>query len=180
MSKRVTVLSNFENFSRMVFRSENDGRKLGREPYVGFFCNQVSEVKANGARLVINLPPRHLKTTIGSVALSAWLLALNPAEKILIVTYSAQLATEIGYRIRQIIRSSWYREHFETRLAPDRTAVTDFGTTAGGGVYASSVDGSFIGRGATVIIFDDPLDMDDANNDEKRDKVNQRFVRASN
>jgi predicted phage terminase large subunit-like protein len=178
MSKTETILSNFENFVRMVFRGENDGRELGREPYIGYLCHKISEVKANGARLVINLPPRHLKTTIGSVGLSAWLLGLNPAEKILIVTYSAQLATEIGYRIRQVIRSGWYREHFATRLAPDRTSVTDFGTTAGGGVYAASIDGSFIGRGATVIIFDDPLDMDDASNDEKRDKVNRRFDTA--
>jgi predicted phage terminase large subunit-like protein len=177
-ANRSTVLADLENFVRMVFRGENDGKDLGREPYIRYLCDRISEAKNDGARLVINLPPRHLKTSIGSVALSAWLLGLDPAEKILIVTYSAQLATEIGYRIREVLRSRWYREHFPARLAPDRAAVTDFGTTAGGGVYSASVDGSFIGRGASVIIFDDPLDMDDASNDDKRDKVNQRFATA--
>jgi predicted phage terminase large subunit-like protein len=172
------VLHDFNKFSRMVFRSENDGNKLGHDPYIDYLCDRISEVRKEGARYVINLPPRHLKTTIGSIALSAWLLGLNPAEKILVVTYSAQLASDIGFRIREILRSRWYREYFPTQLAPDRSAVTDFGTTAGGGVYAASVDGSFIGRGATLIIFDDPLDMDDAHNEDKREKVNQRFATA--
>jgi predicted phage terminase large subunit-like protein len=171
-------LRKFELFVRMVFRHENDGRELGDEPYVGFICDRVQKASEEGARFVINMPPRHLKTTIGTVSLSAWLLGLNPAEKIQIFTYSAQLADDIGYRIREVLRSRWYNTHFQTRLTNDRASVTDFATTAGGGVYAASANGSFIGRGATVIIFDDPLDMDDAGNLEKREKINARFDSA--
>jgi len=172
-------LRNLESIVRMVFREENEERELGREPYIGYTCWRLEKAKESGARIVINQPPRHLKSTAGTVALSAWLLGLNPAEKILIVTYSAQLANELGYRIRAALRSSWFaRLYPQSRLTSDRASVTDFATTAGGGVYLASVDGSFIGRGATVIIFDDPLDMDDANNSEKRDKVNQRFDTA--
>ncbi len=171
-------LRNFELFVRMVFRHENDGRELGDEPYVGFICDRVQKASEEGARSVINMPPRHLKTSIGTVSLSSWLLGLNPSEKIQIFTYSSQLAVDIGFRIRAVLRSSWFKRHFLTRLTSDRASVTDFATTAGGGVYAASASGSFIGRGATVIIFDDPLDMDDAGNLEKREKINQRFDSA--
>ncbi len=178
MNETTSPLRNFEFFVRMVFRHENDGKELGDEPYIGFICDRVQKVSEEGARLVINMPPRHLKTSIGTVSVSAWLLGLNPAEKIQIFTYSAQLADEIGYRIREVLRSTWFKRHFQTRLTSDRASVTDFATTAGGGVYAASASGSFIGRGATVIIFDDPLDMDDAGNLEKREKINQRFDSA--
>lgn len=171
-------LRDFESFVRMVFRQENDGEKLGDEPYIQYICQRIAKVRDGGARLVINMPPRHLKTTIGTVALAAWLLALNPAEKIIVVTYSGQLANDIGYRTREIMRAAWYQRHFSTRLAGDRASVTDFATTTGGGVYATSVDGSFIGRGATVVIFDDPHDMDDANDPEKLAKVVERFGSA--
>jgi predicted phage terminase large subunit-like protein len=156
----------------------NDGQELGHEPYIPFVCHRIKAAENEGARIVVNMPPRHLKTSVGTVFLSAWLLGKNPAEKIIIVTYSAQLANDISYRVREVLRSGWYKRHFPTRLARDRASVTDFATTAGGGVYATSVDGSFIGRGATIIIFDDPLDMDDAGNIEKREKVNQRFDTA--
>jgi predicted phage terminase large subunit-like protein len=168
-----------ESVARCVFRAENDGRELGNEPYIPYSCWRLEKAKDNGARIVNNQPPRHGKSTAGTVGLSVWLLGQNPAEQILIVTYSAQLAADLGYRIRQAMRSNWFRFLFPLcRLASDRSSVTDFATTAGGGVFLVSVDGSFIGRGATVIIFDDPLDMDDAGNAEKRDKVNERFDTA--
>ena len=168
-----------ESVVRLVFRGENAGRELGNEPYITYSCKRLEKAKDNGARIVNNQPPRHMKSTAGTVGLSVWLLGLNPAEKILIVTYSAQLVADLGYRIREALRSNWFRLLYpQTRLTSDRTSVNDFATTAGGGVYLASVDGSFIGRGATVIIFDDPLDMDDAGNPEKRHKVNERFDTA--
>ncbi len=114
---------------------------------------------------MLNTAPRHLKTLLGAVFLAAWLLALDPTEKIIIVTYAEQLSSYIGYLVRKVMQASWYIRYFPlTRLAEDRTRVTDFATTAGGGVFAASVEGSITGRGATIIIFDDPLNIDDAVN----------------
>ena len=172
------LIGDFESFVRMAFRDENDGEELGNEPYLTYVCCWLAEATNDGARFVLNMPPRHLKTFLGSVCLSAWLLARNPAEKIIIVTYGEQLARDIAYRVRKILQSSWYKKFFSTRLADDRTRVDDFATTAGGGVYAVSVEGSIIGRGATIIIFDDPLNMDDAGNLDQIENVNQRFHTA--
>jgi predicted phage terminase large subunit-like protein len=169
------LLGNFESFVRMAYRYLNDGRELGNEPYITYVCRRLAKAKGNGARIVLNMPPRHLKTLLGSVFLTAGLLAWNAAEKIIIVAYSEQLALNTAYLLRKVLQSPWYRRYFPTRLAGDRTRVSDFATTAGGGVYAVSAEGSITGRGATIIIFDDPLNIDDSSNLDQIEKVNERF-----
>ncbi len=169
------LLRNFEAFARMAFRYLHDGQELGNEPYLTFVCRRLAKAKEPGARIVLNMPPRHLKTLLGSVFLAAWLLASSPAEKIMIITYSEALAVNIAYLLRKILQSAWYCRYFRTRLSDDRTRVADFTTTAGGGVYAVSAEGSITGRGASVIIFDDPLNIDDASNLKQIEKINQRF-----
>ena len=82
-----------------MHRDRNDGRELGDEPYIAYACRRIAEAEDDGARCAVTMPPRHLKTFIGSVCLSAArLLTRNPAEKIIIVTYSEQLARDISYR----------------------------------------------------------------------------------
>jgi len=169
------LLGSFEVFSRMCFRYLHNGRELGSDPYLSYVCRQLTKARNPGARIVMNMPPRHLKTLLGTVFLAAWLLAWNPAEKIIIVAYSEQLATDVAYALRRILQSPWYKRYFPVRIAADRTRVTDFATTAGGGVFAVSVDGSVTGRGATIIIFDDPLKIADAGNLAQIEKVNRLF-----
>jgi hypothetical protein len=168
------LLHDYELFSRMCFRYLH-GRELGNDPYLRYVCRRLEKARNNGARSVINLPPRHLKTLLGTVFLAAWLLAWDPAEKIIIVAYSEQLATAIAYDLRRILQSPWFRRYFQVRIADDRSRVADFATTAGGGVLAVSIDGSVTGRGATIIIFDDPLKIADAGNLAQIAKVNRLF-----
>jgi hypothetical protein len=133
---------NFEFFVIKVFRDLHDEEKLGRQPYIEYLCRQLEDV-ANGEtrRLVVNLPPRHLKTFLG-ICLAAWILGRKPSTKILVVTYADQLAQHISYNIRQILQLPWYKAVFKTRIADDRAKVNDFATTQGGGVYAASAGGS--------------------------------------
>ena len=176
MTNNGTVLLNsFELFARMCFRFLHNGRELGSDPYLRYLCRQLEKARNNGARIVINLPPRHLKTLLGTVFLAAWLLAWNPAEKIMIVAYSEQLATAIAYDLRRILRSPWFMRYFQVQIAEDRSRVADFATTAGGGIFAVSIDGSVTGRGATIIIFDDPMKIAEAGNLAQIEKVNRLF-----
>ncbi len=169
------LLRFFELFARLAFRHLHNGRELGHEPYVTYICGRLATAKNPGARIVINLPPRHLKTELAAVLLPAWLLARNPVEKIIILTYSEQLAADIAYKLRKILQSPWFTRYFPTRLAKDRTRASDFVTTAGGAVFSTSVDGSVTGRGASIIIFDDPLKIADAGNLTQIEKVNHLF-----
>jgi predicted phage terminase large subunit-like protein len=169
------LLRRFESFARMSFRHLHDGRELGDDPYIAYVCGRLALVRTPGARIVLNMPPRHLKTYLAPVFLAAWLLAWDPAERIIVVTYSEQLALHIAYQIRKLLQSRWYMAYFATRIADDRTRVADFATTAGGGVYAVSAGGSITGRGASTIVFDDPVPIDEAGNLDQIEKVNERF-----
>src|SRR5882724_8687242 len=108
-------------------------------------------------RLIINLPPRHLKSLIASIALPAWCLGHDPSAQILCVSYAQDLADKLARDCRSIMMSPWYRRMFRTRLAAHRQAVQEFVTTAQGYRLATSNGGVLTGRGADIILIDDPL-----------------------
>src|ERR1700730_18835033 len=83
-------------------------------------------------RLIINLPPRHLKSLIASIAPPAWCLGHDPSAQILCVSYAQDLADKLARDCRSIMMSPWYRRMFPTRLAPHRHAVQEFITTRQG------------------------------------------------
>jgi predicted phage terminase large subunit-like protein len=142
-----------------------DGTKLDDDQYLEYLAAELIEfIDGKTRRLLINLPPRHLKTLLSAVCLSAWKFGHQPSSKIMIVTYSEQLAANIARGVRGILQSDWFKEVFRTRVAKDHSAVMDFATTAGGALYAVSLGGSITGRGADVIIVDDPHDIKDAGN----------------
>jgi predicted phage terminase large subunit-like protein len=170
------IRKDFASFVRKAFYNDHDGKMLGSEPYIDYLCFELDRVAEGEAkRLVINLPPRHLKTFLAAIYLPAWVLAQDPAARIMVITYSDQLAEYITYKIRRVLQSPWFTKVFKTRVAEDRSKVSDFATTQGGGVFATSVGGGLAGRGADMIIFDDPLDLKDAGNAKQIELVNQRF-----
>jgi hypothetical protein len=95
-------------------------------------------------RLIINLPPRHLKSHLASVAFPAWCLGHDPGMQILRVSYAQDLADKLSRDCRRILASDWYRQVFATRLSAQRQAASEFDTTAQG------------------IIIDDPLKPEEA------------------
>ena len=108
-------------------------------------------------RLIVSVPPRHLKSHLASVAFPAWCLGHDPSMQILRVSYAQDLADKLSRDCRRIVASDWYRRLFPTRLAPRHQAVPEFETTAQGCRVATSVGGVLTGRGADIIIIDDPL-----------------------
>lgn len=157
--------NDFPSFHRRAFREINPTRKLDNARYLDvmhFAANKFA--KCAGTRMIINIPPRHLKTNTFSVCLAAWMLAKYPGLKIMIVTSSEKLAKDIARDIRKIMRSRWFLESFSTRLQEGHEAVLDFGTTAGGGVYAVTAGGAITGSGGDIIIVDDFHHIDDAEN----------------
>jgi hypothetical protein len=80
-------------------------------------------------RLIINLPPRHLKSLLASIAFPAWSLGHDPSAQILCVSYAQDLADKLARDCRSIMMSGWYQRIFPTRLAPHRQAVQEFITT---------------------------------------------------
>lgn len=127
-------------------------------------------------RLIINLPPRHLKSLFASVALPAFWLGRKPSTRIVCVSFAQDLANDFARDCRQVMGSEWYREVFPmTRLSTRRDATEDFGTRQGGRRLALGVGGALTGRGGEVIILDDPLKPSEAASDTQRAGVNDWF-----
>jgi len=125
-------------------------------------------------RLIVNLPPRNLKSHCVSISFPAWLLGHNPAEQIICASYGQDLADKLGRDTRTLMNSAMYQAIFPTRLG-ERQSVHDFFTTEMGGRLATSVGGALTGRGANFIILDDPLKPDEAVSGTLRQKANDWY-----
>ena len=170
------IKRNFESFARKCFATLHPGELLGHQEYVSYLCGELEKVYAGDTkRLIINLPPRHLKSFLCSVCLAAWWLAHRPAAHIMLVTYSEALARDLCRRIKKIVESDWYQRLFATRIADDHSRISEFSTKQGGGLYAVSFNGSITGHGADLLIFDDPLNISDAANQRQLQRVNDEF-----
>jgi len=118
-------------------------------------------------RLVITLPPRHLKSVIVSTCWPAWLLGLNPALRIIATSYGQDLAEKLARDCLRIMDSTFYRAAFPN-LALIRRSNADFETSEGGGRLSTSLNGPLTGRGADLILIDDPLKAADVMSDTAR------------
>lgn len=145
--------------------------------HIDLIASKLKEV-AEGKikRLIINIPPRNLKSICASVAFPAWLLGHYPHQKIICASYASDLAVKLATDCRQVMQSPWYQEVFpNTKLAVSRVSASDFNTTKNGGRMAVSTGGGITGRGADILIIDDPLKPDDAPSDVIRKNVNEWF-----
>jgi predicted phage terminase large subunit-like protein len=144
--------------------------------HLELLATKLESVRAGRCkRLIINLPPRHLKSHITSTAFPAWLLGHEPAKRILVVTYGHNLSDNFARSCRSLMQSAFYRSLFTTRLSEGREALSDYETDQGGYRLSTSVGGALTGRGADIIIVDDPLKADDALSDTRRSAVNAWF-----
>ncbi|MFO1148085.1 MAG: phage terminase large subunit [Alsobacter sp.] len=158
-------------FTARVFQTVNPGTPFIDSWHIDAIVHQLERVRRGETRrLIINQPPRSLKSLTISVAYAAFLLGHDPGLKIWVVSYSEQLAGELARQFRAVVTSQWYRRIFpETRAAKDTTH--EFVTTKGGGRLALSMGGSITGRGADLIILDDPMNADQATSKAARESV---------
>jgi len=122
--------------------------------------NDLAEKKIN--RLIINMPPRHTKSEFASYLLPAWMVGKNPKLKIIQATHTGELAVRFGRKAKNLIDSEEYGKIFETRLQEDSQAAGRWETAQGGEYFAAGVGGAITGRGADLLIIDDPHSEQDA------------------
>lgn len=125
-------------------------------------------------RLIINVPPRSLKSICASVAFPAWALGRDPSRRIICASYSNDLSAKLARDTRTVMESAWYKRLFpKTRL--ESAAQFDLRTTAKGMRYATSVEGTLTGMGGDILIVDDPLKPQDALSQPRRQAVNEWY-----
>jgi len=117
--------------------------------------------RGENRRLIVTMPPRHLKSTAASIAWVAWMLGHNPALRFITVSYGGELAEKQGRDTLKILADPMVCRAFPLLRLTRRSAV-DFETTLGGGRLSTSLGGVLTGRGADFIIIDDPTKSKDA------------------
>ena len=122
--------------------------------------NDLANKKIN--RLIINMPPRHTKSEFASYLLPAWMVGRNPKLKIIQATHTGELAVRFGRKAKTLIDSEDYSKIFETSLREDSQAAGRWETAQGGEYFAAGVGGAITGRGADLLIIDDPHSEQDA------------------
>ena len=139
---------------------------------------QKFEDIANGKlkRLIINMPPRHTKSEFGSYMLPAWFLGRDPTKKIIQCSNTAELAVGFGRKVRNLVGSEQYAKIFpNVNLRSDSKAAGRWSTNANGEYFAIGVGGTVTGKGADLLIIDDPHSEQEAaiasTNPEVYDKV---------
>jgi len=134
------IRSDFGAFVRHAFRMVH-GEKLGTQPYVDHLCHMITQlIDGEIDRLLINLPPQHLKSFVGTICLAAYLLGKNPRLRILLTAYNDTFAEALCGKIRDIMQSQWYQQAFATRIKEGHSRANDFQTREGGGVFAAAAN----------------------------------------
>ncbi len=166
--------TDFMSFVERAFMELNPQTEFLSAPHIEVMASRMEECRLGTIkRLIVNLPPRSLKSIVVSVAFSAWLLGKDPSAQIICASYGQDLADKLARDCRSLMTSAFYRRLFpRTRLSQERQSVHDFLTTEHGGRMATSVGGVLTGRGADFIILDDPLKPDDAMSETRRNTVN--------
>ena len=113
-------------------------------------------------RLIVNMPPRHTKSEFASFLLPSWMVGREPKLKIIQTTHNAELAVRFGRKAKNLIDSDDYQKIFKTTLQEDSKAAGRWETSQGGEYFAAGVGGAITGRGADLLIIDDPHSEQDA------------------
>jgi predicted phage terminase large subunit-like protein len=120
---------------------------------------QAFEKVARGEckRLIINMPPRHTKSEFASYLLPAWFLGNFPGKKVIQTSHTAELAVGFGRKVRNLVDSDVYKSVFPSvALQSDSKAAGRWNTNAGGDYFAIGIGGAVTGKGADILIIDDP------------------------
>lgn len=139
------------------------------------FSQAVEERRS--PRLMLLCPPRTGKSELASIRYPAWHLGRCPSHEIINVGYNLDLPMRFSRKVRELLRDPLYQALFpQTRLDPESGAAEAWLTTAGGGLTAAGVGGGITGKGAHVLIIDDPVkNQEEADSAEARDKIDEWY-----
>lgn len=150
--KREKAQSDFASFVKEMWPGFIDGR---HHKVMGKKFQEIADGKLK--RLIINMPPRHTKSEFASFLLPAWFLGKFPGKKIIQTSNTAELAVGFGRKVRNLVDSEQYAKTFpNVNLRSDSKAAGRWATNAGGEYFAIGVGGTVTGKGADLLIIDDP------------------------
>lgn len=169
----VVLRSDFQSFVEKAFRAVYPHDKYVSSWHIQAVCWHLHQVHSGVMRrLIVNLPPRSLKSFIVSVAWPAFILGHDPTHRIICVSYSEDLAKDHARLFRFLVGSLLYRRLFPgTRISASKNTETMVATTKNGFRLATSIGGTLTGKGGHLIIVDDPMKAEAVNSENDRQRV---------
>lgn len=173
---KAALRSDTHTFLKKSFETLHPGTPFEDNWHIRVLASNLADVaEGRTTRLIVNMPPRSLKSIAASVALVAFYLGHHPSAEVICASYSAELSAKFAFDCRKIMSSAWYQEIFPTRIDPKKSAANNFYTVQGGARLAASVGSGMTGRGADLIVIDDPAKPDEMLSDVIRENVKQWF-----
>src|SRR5262252_5343490 len=171
------IRQDFVCFVRKAFETVVPGEELHLNWHIRAIAHALDQVRAGAIkRLIITVPPRHLKSITASVAFPAFGLGHDPTQKFVCLSYSGDLAVKHAADFRAVINAEWYRRIFPAmRISPEKNTEFETVTTRRGGRLATSVGGTLTGRGGNIFILDDPMNPKQAMSESSRKSAVQWF-----
>jgi predicted phage terminase large subunit-like protein len=168
------IRTDLSYFIHQVFRTVSPSSIYQHNWHIDLIAQYlIACQKGDTRRLIINIPPRFLKSIAVSVAFPAWLLGHNPSTQIMCASYAMALSHKHSLDCRLVLEQDWYKEAFpNTLLVDDQNTKSKFVTTERGFRYATSIGSSVTGSGADYLIIDDPLNADMANSEVALNNAN--------
>ena len=178
LHKAINKLSSLEKYNK-VENSLLEYAKLQMPSYqtpahIKLLAHKLEEVeRGNIKRLAIFMPPRHGKSQLTSQFFPAWYLGRNPSKFVIATTYAQDLADDFGRSVRNQLQDEEYNRIFkDCVLSKDSSSVRRFHTTGSGVYYAVGAGGAITGRGAHLLLIDDPIKgREDADSDAMRSNL---------
>jgi len=173
---RALLRTDFNSFIERCFYQLNPNTRYLMNWHLELIASKLEACRQGKIRrLIINVPPRSLKSLAASIAFPAWVLGHNPAAQLLCVSYAQDLSDKFARESRSVMSSDWYKRLFPTRLSSQKQSVQEFVTTAQGYRLGTSVGGVLTGRGADLIVIDDPIKPDEALSEAQRRAANEWY-----
>ena len=167
-AEKRSLLMDLERYEHAVYRekAQTGFIEFVQRMWPGFISGRHHKIMAKAfervvrgelKRLIINMPPRHTKSEFASYLLPAWFLGQFPGKKVIQTSHTAELAVNFGRKVRNLVDEEKYRDIFpDLVLAADSKAAGRWNTSKGGDYFAIGVGGAVTGKGADLLIIDDP------------------------
>lgn len=166
-----------KDFLSFVLRINCDYKVGTHHKHLARLLQQVADGEKD--RIAVSMAPRFGKSLMLSEYYPAWFIGNNPTKKMIIASHTGDLAVDFGRKVRNIVMSDVYREIFpDVELSADSKAAGSWSTNKGGVFFATGVGGALAGRGADLLVIDDPFSEQDvlAGNYEVFDKVYEWYA----
>ncbi len=169
------LAEDFSAFVKKAWTVLHPGRRLIWSWHYDYLCEALTLVKQRRLlRVIVNVPPRTLKSTIITIAYPVWVWLTEPGHNFMAASYSMDLSTEHSVMRRKLLQSAWFQRLWGDRftMSADRNQVGQFMNDRGGQMIATSVGATAWGRGCDTAILDDPVTPDQAVSDAERTRAN--------